>query len=83
MRTLKMESMEPGLQRKIRKAKREPLVLTDGGNPVLVVRDLLDDDVADDLIAENPAFRKTVQLGRKQKALGETKTLADIRRKYK
>ena len=83
MRTLKMESMDPGLKRKIRQAKRAPLVLTDGGNPILVVRDLLDDGLADDLIAENPAFRKTIRLARKQKALGQTKTLAEIRRKYK
>ena len=83
MRTLKMESMEPGLQRKIRRAKKEPLILTDRGSPVLVVRDLLDDDVVDDLIAESPEFRKTIQLARKQKALGQVKTLGEVRRKYR
>ena len=83
MKTLQMESLDPSLQKKIRRARRGPLVLTDHGNPAFVVRDLLDDDVADDLIAENPTFRKTIQLARKQKALGQTKTLAEIRRKYK
>ena len=78
-----MESMDPGLQRKIRRAKKEPLILTDRGSPVLVARDLLDDDLADDSIAEKPEFRRTIQLARKEKALGHVNTLTEIRRKYK
>ena len=83
MKTLRIESLDERLQRKIRKAREEPLVLTDRGTPVLVVRNLLDDDLADDLIAESPAFRKTVEQARKQKALGRVKTLAEVRRKYR
>ena len=83
MKTLKIESLDLDLQRRIRRAKKEPLILTDRGSPVLVVRDLLADDVVDDLIAESPEFRRTIQLARKQKALGQVKTLAEVRRKYK
>ncbi len=83
MKTLKIESLDPGVQKKILKARQEPLVLTEQGSPVLVVRNVLDDDVADDLIAENPEFRRTVELARKQKAEGFVKTLGELRRKYK
>lgn len=83
MKTMKIETLDEGLQRRILKAKREPLVLTAEGNPVLVVRNVLDDDVVDDLIVENPEFRRTIELARKQKAQGLVKTLAEVRRKYK
>jgi stage III sporulation protein SpoIIIAA len=80
---MKIETLDEGLQRRILKAKREPLVLTAEGNAVLVVRNVLDDDVVDDLIVENPEFRRTIELARKQKAQGLVKTLAEVRRKYK
>jgi hypothetical protein len=82
MRTLKIESLDEDMQRKILKARQKPLVVTDRGSPVLVVRNLLDDDMADDLIAQNPEFRKTIRLARKQKALGRVKSLTEVRRKY-
>jgi PHD/YefM family antitoxin component YafN of YafNO toxin-antitoxin module len=82
MRTLKIESLDEGMQRKMLKARQEPVVVTERGSPVLVVRNLLDDDMADDLIAQNPEFRKTIRLARKQKALGRVKSLAEVRRKY-
>jgi len=83
LKTMKIETLDEGLQRRMLKAKREPLVLTAEGNPVLVVRNVLDDDVVDDLIVENPEFRRTIELARKQKAQGLVKTLAEVRRKYK
>jgi len=82
MNTLKIETLDDQSQRKILKAKRKPLVLTAQGSPVLVVRNVLDDDVADDLIAENPEFRRTIELARKQKAQGLVKSLTELRRKY-
>ena len=83
MKTMRIETLDEGMQRRILKAKREPLVLTAEGNPVLVVRNVLDDDVVDDLIVENPEFRRTIELARKQKAQGLVKTLAEVRRKFK
>jgi hypothetical protein len=83
MKTLKIETLDDELQRKILKAKREPLVLTAQGSPVLVVRNVLDDDIADDLIAEHPEFRRTIELARKQKAQGQVKSLTELRRTYR
>ena len=83
MKTMRIETLDEGMQRRILKAKREPLVLTAEGNPVLVVRNVLDDDIVDDLIVENPEFRRAIELARKQKAQGLVKTLAEVRRKYK
>lgn len=82
MKRLKIETLDNESQRKILKAKRKRLVLTAQGSPVLVVRNVLDDDVADDLIAENPEFRRTIELARKQKAEGLVKSLTELRRKF-
>jgi hypothetical protein len=82
MKTLKIETLDNESQRKILKAKRKPLVLTAQGRPALVVRNVLDDDVADDLIAENPEFRRTIELARKQKAEGLVKSLTELRQKF-
>jgi hypothetical protein len=82
MKTLKIETLDEDSQKRILKAKRKPLVLTARGSPVLVVRNVLDDDVADDLIVENPEFRRTIEMARKQKAQGLVKSLAELRRKY-
>ncbi len=52
-------------------------------NRILLIRDLLDDDVANDLIARSPTFRRTVRLAPRHKTLGRVKTLGELRRKYK
>jgi hypothetical protein len=52
------------------------------GQPILVVRSLLEDDMADELIAQHPDFAASVERARQQKAAGQTKTLAEIRQKY-
>jgi hypothetical protein len=83
MKTLKMESLDAGLQKTIRGARKRPLVVTDGGKPFLVIRDFLDDDLADERITLSPSFRKTVRLARRQRVLGQTKSLAELRRKYR
>ena len=42
-----------------------------------------DAHLADELIAQNPAFQSTVERARQQKAAGKVKTLAELRAKYK
>jgi len=42
----------------------------------------LDDDVADDLIAQHPAFLETIQRARQQKVAGRARPLEDVRSKY-
>jgi len=74
--------MSKAMRSEILKAVDEPIVVTERGNPILVLRSLLEDDVADDLIAQHPDFRASVELARRQKAEGQTKTLAQLREKY-
>ena len=79
---IELETLDVNLQDVIETAQDEPLVLTRQGKPVYIVRSLLDDDLADDLIALNPDFIDSIERARQQKAAGHTKTLADIRAEY-
>lgn len=82
MRTIALESMSKAMRSHVMKAIEGPVLVTDRGEPILVVRSLLDDDVADELIAQHPAFRASVERARRQKAAGQVKTLAELRQKY-
>jgi hypothetical protein len=74
--------MSKAMRGEVLKAADEPVVVTERGRPILVVRNLLDDEVADEIIAQHPKFRASVERARRQKAEGQTTTLADLRGKY-
>ena len=83
MTTIALESLSEALRKQVLKAIEEPVLVTDEGKPILVVRSLLEDDVADELIAQHPAFQASIERARQQKAAGKVKTLAELREKYK
>jgi len=82
MKTIALESLTKAVLSQVRKAIEEPVLMTDNGEPILVVRSLFEDDVADELIAHNPDFQASVERARQQKAAGQVKTLAELRQKY-
>jgi len=83
MTTIALESLSEALRKQVLKAIEEPVLVTDEGKPILVVRSLLEDDVADELIAQHPAFQASIERARQQKAAGKVKTLSELREKYK
>jgi len=82
MKTIELDTLDAQLQDRILAAVAEPILITDRNRPVLVIRSLLDDDVADDLIARHPAFLATIRRAREQKTVGHTRRLEDVRQKY-
>jgi len=82
MKTIELNTLDARLQDQILAAVAEPILITDRKRPVLVIRSLLDDDVADDLIARHPAFLATIRRAREQKTVGHTRRLEDVRQKY-
>ena len=83
MTTIALEGLSETLRKQILKAIEEPVLVTDHGEPIFVVRSLLEDDLADELIAQHPAFQASIERARQQKATGRVKTLAELREKYK
>ena len=82
MQTLELNTLAAPLRDALRAANGEPLLLTDDGQPRYVVRRLVDDDLADEIIAQHPDFLASIQSARQQKAEGKVKALAEIRAKY-
>jgi hypothetical protein len=82
MKTIELDTLETQLQDRILAAVAEPILITEKQYPVLVIRSLLDDDVADDLVARHPVFLATIQRARQQRTAGRSKRLEDIRQKY-
>jgi len=81
--TIALEDLSRTVREQVLKARQEPVLVTDEGKPILVVRNLLEDDVADDLIAQHPAFQASIERARQHKATGKVKTLAELREKYR
>lgn len=82
MKTMTIESLNDDARSRVMDALSEPVLLTESGEPLLIIMNLADEDVVDDLIVRHPGFRASVEQARQQKARGQVKTLAEIRRKY-
>ncbi len=82
MSVIELEELTDELQARMLKAMSEPVLVTQGDRPVLVIKSLLDDDAADELIAQHPGFQETIQRARQQKASGQVRRLAELRQEY-
>jgi hypothetical protein len=82
MRTIELDTLDTRLQDRILAAMAEPVLVMERKRPILVIRSLLDDDVADELIAKHPAFLETIRRARQQKAAGRVRRLEEVRQKY-
>ena len=82
MQTLELASLGATVREALLAANGEPLLLTESGQPVYVVRSLADDDLADELIALHPEFLASIQRARQQKIEGQVKTLGEARSQY-
>ena len=83
MTTIALESLSKTVRDQVLQALQGPVLVTDDGKPILVVRSLLDDEAVDDLIAQHPAFKASIERARRQKATGKVKMLAELREKYR
>ena len=82
MKIVKMAQLDANARAQILAAINEPVLVVDDDRPLVVIRNLLDDDDADDLIAMHPEFQQSIRNARWQKAAGLVRSLADLRQKY-
>jgi len=82
MQTLELANWAVPLREALQAANGEPLVITEDGLPKYVVRSLVDDDLADELISLHPEFLASIQAARRHKAEGKVKTLAEVKAEY-
>jgi len=82
MKKVALERLSKTVRAEVMSAAGEPVLITARGEPVLVIRNLLEDDLADELIAQNPEFQASIKRALEHRADGKTKSLAEIREKY-
>ena len=82
MKVIELDQLDDQLQDQLLAAMHEPVVIMQNDRPVLVVRNLLDDDTIDDILVQHPAFRESIQRARQQKANGQVRRLSELRQKY-
>lgn len=82
MTIIELDNLDTKLRKQLLDAMTEPVVITENHRPVLVVRSVLDDDAADELIVQHPDFAASIQRARQQKAEGNVRSLAELRAKY-
>ena len=82
MKAIALDELDAQLRDKMLAAIMEPVLITEHDHPVLVIRNLLEDDTADELIAQHPAFQETIRRARQQKMEGRVRRLADLRQEY-
>ena len=61
----------------------ESTVPPNSSEPQAVPHNPLEGNLADELIAQHPAFQASIERARQQKAVGKVKSLAELREKYK
>jgi hypothetical protein len=67
----------------VNEARRQPVVVRDGKKPPLILRPLVDDDAADELLSRSPSFRAIVRAARRRRAEGKGIPLVEARRRLK
>jgi hypothetical protein len=82
VKVIELDTIDPGLRDQMLAATSGPVIITEHDRPLLVIRSLLDDDAADELIAEQPEFQESIRRARQQAAHGQVKTLAELREQY-
>jgi hypothetical protein len=60
-------------------AQRSPLLVRSEKGPALVIRPVVDDDLADDLLPANPRFRASIRRARRNRAAGKGLSLKKVR----
>ncbi len=77
-----LESLDARLREAVHTSSRGLVLLTENGRPKYVIRDLDDDDVVDELLAQSPEFLESIRMARQQITEGKVFSLAEVRAKY-
>ena len=80
-KTVSVDELELKTRKVVALARRNPVLVCAPGQPTLVLRRVVDDDLADELVCQHPSVRASVRQARKDCAEGRGISLAETRRK--
>ena len=83
LKVISVEQFATDPKKALRRARRKPLLVRAPGLPTMVLRPLVDDDLADEIIVKNPRFRASIKKALKNREAGKGIPLAEVRRRLK
>jgi hypothetical protein len=83
LKTVSVKQLARETETVVTEARKRPVVVRDGRKVALILRPLVDDDTADELLLRSPSFRNSVRAARRRRAAGKGISLAQARRRLK
>jgi hypothetical protein len=81
LKTISIEELAMETAKVVGQARKGPVLLRSPGQATLVLRPLVDDDIADELVIANPAFRASIRRARRRRRAGRGIPLLEARRR--
>jgi len=83
LKTVTVEQLVSNTRKLVNDARKRPIVVRGAGMPPLILRALVDDDAADELLVQNPRFRAGIRAARRRHAAGKSIPLSEVRKRFK
>jgi hypothetical protein len=83
LKTVSVDELALETGRVVDEARKRPVVVRAPGKTALILRALIDDDMADELLIHSAAFLKSIRAGRRRRRAGKGIPLAEARRRLK
>ena len=83
LKTVTVEQLASDTRKLVNDARKRPIVVQSAGKSPLILRALVDDDAADELLIRNPRFRAGIRAARRRHAAGKSVPLAEVRKRLK
>jgi PHD/YefM family antitoxin component YafN of YafNO toxin-antitoxin module len=79
LKTVSVEQLGLETAKVVDEARKHPVVVRSPGKPALILRRLVEDDAADELVIQSPEFRASIRAARHRRAAGKGISLAAAR----
>ena len=83
VKTIRGEGLSLETRKLLAKASKGALIVNLQGKPSIVLRPIVDDDLADEFICQHPEFKASVRKARRNFAAGKGIPLAEVRRRLR
>jgi hypothetical protein len=83
LKTVSVDQLALETGRVVSEARKRPVLVRAPGEVALILRALVDDDMADELLIRSRAFRASVRAARRRRQAGKGIPLAEARRRLR
>ena len=83
LKTITVEQLAMETGKIVTEARKHPVVVSAAGKPSLILRPLVDDEAAEELLLQSAPFRASIRGARRQRAAGKGISLSEARRRLK